>query len=150
VAGKQEKTAPSLESIKAKLRAAGLRGTSPRIAVLRWLETSSRPVSHPELAEYLAEEGFDRATIYRNLIDLTETGLVSRSDLGDHVWRFELRHEGAGLKNEHAHFTCTDCGTVECLPEVNVRITGSKQAPRAVTRPKTLEIQLRGVCDSCD
>ena len=96
-------TASSTESLRERLRAAGLRSTGARVAVLRVLEGAAAPMSHAEVHERVTGEGFDRATIYRNLIDLTDAGLVSRSDVGDHVWRFELRGERAAHAAAHAH-----------------------------------------------
>ena len=90
----------------------------------------------------------DRTTVYRNLVDLTEAGLVQRTDLGDHVWRFELkRGEGASIR--HPHFTCTDCGTVSCLPEVTLSVKKGKGVPRSLSKQRGVEIQLRGKCDAC-
>ena len=131
------------------IRDAGLRSTGPRIAVLERLRRVSTPVSHAEIVDDLAPQGFDRATIYRNLIDLTEAGLLSRTDLGDHVWRFEWRRDGADDVSEHPHFVCTDCGLVSCLPEDSVRIVASASAPRWVRR-EGLEVQLKGRCDRCE
>jgi Fur family ferric uptake transcriptional regulator len=130
------------------LRAAGLRRTSPRIAVLQRLEAATGPVSHGEIAEQLASSGYDRATVYRNLMDLVEVGLVTRADLGDHVWRFELVRQGAKAHAEHPHFLCTDCGDVACLPGDAVRIVSSRGVPRAVGR-HAVEVQVKGRCDSC-
>ncbi|HKA55477.1 MAG TPA: Fur family transcriptional regulator [Candidatus Binatia bacterium] len=139
----------SLAEIRAKIRAAGLRSTAPRVAVLQRLQKTSTPVSHADLFTELADQGFDRATIYRNLIDLTEAGLLSRTDVGDHVWRFELRREGQrGHKNEHPHFMCTDCGEVSCLPGVSVRISPAPGVPRALSA-KNVSVQLQGLCDRC-
>lgn len=140
---------PSLDELRSVIRKAGLRSTSPRIAVLRRLSVASTPISHGELVEVLASDGMDRTTIYRNLVDLTEVGLVSRTDLGDHVWRFELkRGTGNGDDARHPHFTCSDCGAVSCLPEVTLKVKQGKGVPRALTQQK-VEIQLRGQCDAC-
>jgi Fur family transcriptional regulator, ferric uptake regulator len=130
---------------KDRLRAAGLKWTGPRAAVLAVLEQATAPVSHAEVADLLAAEGFDRATVYRNLVDLTEAGLVARADLGDHVWRFELRSaddEGA----LHPHFTCTTCGTVACLPAGAVALSALKKAQ---TVGHVAEILLKGQCVAC-
>src|SRR5580700_10531724 len=43
----------------------------------------------------------NRDTVYRNLMELSESGLVSRLDLGDQVWRFELSEKGAGQARAH-------------------------------------------------
>lgn len=138
---------PSLDVLKATIRGAGLRSTAPRIAVLKRLMQATTPVSHGELVAQLADEGMDRTTVYRNLVDLTDAGLVRRTDLGDHVWRFELQR-GTGEALRHPHFTCTDCGTVACLPEVTVSVKQGQRVPRALQKQR-VEIQLRGKCDDC-
>jgi len=114
--------------------------------VLKFLESAPRPVSHPELVEALGDRGIDRVTLYRNLINLTDVGLVRRSDLGDHVWRFESTVTRRG-HSEHPHFTCIECGESSCLPDSSVRIAQGKGIPRSAKH--ALEIQLRGVCDRC-
>ena len=118
------------------LRSHGLRRTAARLRVLRWFQANPRPITHGELVRALEPEGFDYATVYRNLVDLAEAGILARIDLGDHVWRFEQ-------KTEHPHFICTDCGTVTCLPKGSVKLTLKKLARRPVT------VQLKGVCDEC-
>jgi Fur family ferric uptake transcriptional regulator len=141
---------PTALELRTTLRDAGLRSTAPRIAVLEYLHRAGAPASHGELHEKLAASGFDRATLYRNLMDLAEAGLVTRTDLGDHVWRFELRREGphGAHAAEHPHFVCTDCGGVSCLPGASVRISAPKGAPRALER-KAVKVQLSGLCDAC-
>lgn len=141
------KKAESVAERSRVLRDAGLRKTGPRLAVLGVLERAKAPLSHADVAEQLADDGFDRATVYRNLIALTEVGLVRRTDLGDHVWRFELVRADAPHETVHPHFVCTDCGTVSCLPDVTVRIDGSRNP--AVAK-KAVEVQLRGVCGDCE
>jgi Fur family ferric uptake transcriptional regulator len=140
--------------LRDRLRAAGLRATGPRVEVLKCLEASTTPLAHAEVFEQVASKGFDRATVYRNLTDLVEVGFVRRYDLGDHVWRFELLSEEGGKSGHgpdaHAHFVCSDCGTVECLPAATVALQGSRGAPKALKKAASLEIQIRGVCDRCD
>ena len=70
--------ASTLESLRDRLRQAGLRSTGARLAVLRVLERASSPMSHAEVHEQVVEDGFDRATIYRNLMDLTDAGMLAR------------------------------------------------------------------------
>jgi Fur family ferric uptake transcriptional regulator len=106
-------------------------------------------MSHAEIFVALDDKGFDRATVYRNLMDLTEVGLLSRTDVGDHVWRFELRRDGPhGHPNDHPHFVCTDCGDVTCLPDVRVRIAPARGMPSGLAA-KHVAIQVMGRCDRC-
>ena len=142
--------AVTTESLKSTIRGAGLRSTAPRLVVLRRLFEATTPISHSELFEGLCAEGLDRTTVYRNLLDLTEVGLLERTDLGDHVWRFELKRIRPGTGEPgHVHFFCTGCGIVSCLDEVEVKVKPGKGAPRAVTQQK-VEVQLRGLCDQCE
>jgi Fur family transcriptional regulator, ferric uptake regulator len=129
------------------LRGAGLRVTPSRIAVLRLLRASASPLSHADVADRLDDLGFDRATLYRNLLDLTEKGMARRTDVGDHVWRFEAIGTEADAR-EHPHFVCNQCGRVECLPDVTVTMPKGVRAPKAI-RQNEIEVQMKGVCDSC-
>lgn len=134
---------------KAMMRAAGLRATWPRVAVLKVLQDSKAPLSHAEVHERLGGKDFDKATVYRNLVDLAAVGILRRSDHGDHAWRFELKKTGSGEDElAHPHFVCTDCGTVACLDDVEVRVTNSRKVPKSVAS-KRVEIKLQGLCDSC-
>lgn len=135
-----------IEEIRQILREVGLRSTTARLTVMQVLRAADAPLTHAELADELVPQGFDKATIFRNLVDLTEKDLVTRTELGDHVWRFEIRdpkdpHEGA-----HPHFVCVDCGDVHCLHDVEFE---------ALTRRHTeglgrvTEILLKGHCSNC-
>jgi Fur family ferric uptake transcriptional regulator len=137
-----------VDTLRATLREAGLRATLSRLAVLRQLSASKTPMSHAEVVDRLAGSGFDRATLYRNLIDLAECGLARRTDVGDHVWRFELITGEGGHDQEHPHFVCSNCGNVQCLPVDSVSIHPVRGAPRALRR-KGLAIHVRGLCDNC-
>jgi len=141
-------TPTNREELRTRIRAAGLRSTSARMAVLERLEAATNPLSHAELAEELVPHGLDRATVYRNLIDMAEVGLISRSELGDHVWRFEIRREGHKHQSEHPHFVCVTCGEVSCLPNVNVDISPSPGSKKSVIGELT-EILFKGRCGRC-
>ena len=140
---------PSITEVRDLVRQAGLRSTAPRIAVYRYLYEAKSPVSHPEISEALADQGFDRATIYRNLIDLANAGILSRTDAGDHLWRFELRREDAHSQGEHPHFTCVGCGTISCLPGVQVEIKTDPQQKASAAIRQFDEVLLKGRCDNC-
>ena len=130
------------------LRSAGLRATAARLAVMKALLAAHAPRSHAEVCEDLADAGIDRVTIWRNLVDLTEAGLVRRSDHGDHLWRFELSGGEHPVDEVHPHFVCTACGTVACLPAGSVMVRAVKGAPKAI-RSGSVDVQVRGTCNSC-
>lgn len=145
---KKERIVRSIAELRALVRSTGLRSTGPRVAVLQRLQQAITPMSHAEIAEALEPAGLDRATLYRNLIDLTDVGLLSRTDHGDHVWRFELRDNAHGQAEQHPHFTCIDCGEVECLPDTSIEVSAPHRTPRAI-RNHHFEVQITGRCDRC-
>jgi Fur family ferric uptake transcriptional regulator len=121
----------------------GIRVTEQRMVILRELAKLRIPTSHPELTERLAGVDLDRATIYRNLLLLTEAGLLVKTQLGDNVWRFELPNMKSTEHGTHPHFVCNDCGDVACLPESAVALRGE------AVRNQVAEVQLRGRCVAC-
>lgn len=129
------------------LRRAGLRATTPRLAVLRELLRAPRPVSHAEIAQELHPQGFDRVTVFRNLQDLANAEVLSRVDVGDHTWRFELRL-AESRSAEHSHFVCDRCRSVSCLNDVKVRVSPPPGA-RRWTFAKVSAVVLTGRCASC-
>lgn len=138
-------TAKNLDELRTTLRERGMRATPSRLAVLDLLRTSVAPLSHGEVAERLSSQPWDRATIYRNLTDLAEAGLARRTDVGDHIWRFETARDDHDAA--HPHFVCTECGSVECLPDVELALKKPK-VPRAI-KQRLVEVHVRGRCDAC-
>ena len=111
-------------------------------------------MTHGELSEELVPRGFESSSIFRNLVDLTEAGLVSRTDLGDRTWRYHAAggEDLPGLESmdvRHPHFVCIECGGIQCLEAVEVTVKAPrKRAPKAVLRTN-VEINFRGYCDAC-
>jgi Fur family ferric uptake transcriptional regulator len=136
---------PNRDELRAAVRASGLRATPSRLAVLELLRASTGPMSHGEVADRLASQAWDRATLYRNLTDLAEVGLARRTDVGDHVWRFEAVTDDHDTR--HPHFMCTECGGIECLPDIELAVRRAR-APRAV-KQRQVEVHVRGICDAC-
>jgi Fur family ferric uptake transcriptional regulator len=133
--------------IRELMRDAGLRCTAARTGVMQQLRRAGTPITHAELAEELVPRGFDKATVFRNLIDLTEAGLVVRSELGDHVWRFEIRDRNDPDQGKHPHFVCVDCGSVTCLSDVEFNPATKKRASKI---GRITEILLKGHCKDCE
>lgn len=130
------------EELRQLLSSRGIRVTEQRLVILRELERLRAPISHGELTERLAGRSLDRATIYRNLLSLTEAGILVRTQLGDNVWRFEMPGAPSSGHRAHPHFVCTDCGDVSCLPEAAVKLS-------EVGAVEVDEVQLRGRCGEC-
>jgi len=134
------------DQLRTAIRAAGLRATLQRIAVLRIVNASDVPLSHGEISLRLVGVADDRSTVYRNLMDLARVGLLRRVAVGDRTWRFEPA-KSAPHARAHPHFICTSCGAVSCLPDLKVTIR-RVNAPRSIKLGE-FEVQVRGMCDVC-
>lgn len=130
------------------LRAVQLRCTAARIAVLQQLSGHGMPMSHGEVTDTLSQFGFDQSTIYRSLNELSDTGIISRLELGDQIRRFELRSGDSKSELEHPHFMCVDCGKVSCLSDFSVQVQPNKGTHRHAFGEIT-EILIRGHCATC-
>jgi len=137
---------PPIEAIKQEIREAGLRATPARISTLILLREATSPLTHAFVADHLAGRGIDKATAFRNLNDMTDAGLLRRTELGDHVWRFEAIAPGGHDQTAHPHFLCVDCGTVSCLEDVKLT-AGSQRQNESIG--VVTEILLRGHCNAC-
>jgi Fur family ferric uptake transcriptional regulator len=137
----------SVQQAREALRAASLRSTTSRVAVLQHLAASNKPLSHAEIADVLVPAGYDKSTLYRCLVELADAGLLARLDAGDHAWRFELKgSEDDEHGPEHPHFVCVDCGKVTCLADVDVKVSPvKKNSPMG----EVTEIFLKGHCKEC-
>jgi Fur family ferric uptake transcriptional regulator len=111
---------------------------------------AARPVSHSDVVKAFKDRGYDRATLFRNLKDLTEAGLLIRKDYGDHIWKFESPGVEASSDegHHHPHFICVACHDTLCLEELDL-----PKSPSEVYASKIGSIQdvvVRGVCSNCD
>lgn len=135
------------QQLRGELRAAGLRATASRVAVLRVLRGSGQPLSHGEVVRALSDGPWDRSSLYRNLIDLERVGLARRTQLGAPVWRFEDATTDHAVSS-HPHMVCAGCGKVVCLPDMVVEAPETAGFHKLVTEG-AVEVQLRGLCDGC-
>lgn len=142
----QKDHSPSIDQIRNLLSRAGLRTTPARVAVVRWLQKSKTPATHAEIAVDLVPMGMDKATVFRNLNDLADAGLVSRTELGDHVWRFELRDADHADRGQHPHFVCINCGSVTCLHDLDLPKAANKSLSKV---GMVTEVLIKGRCVTC-
>lgn len=144
---KRQANSQKVEVIRQLLRTAGLRVTPARIAVMQELQSATSPLTHAEVADKLMPLGFDKTTVFRNLTDLAEAQLISRTELGDHVWRFEISNPNDPGADRHPHFLCVDCGSVTCLGDMEFT-AGSRKRSTEIGR--ITEILIKGHCVTCE
>ncbi len=95
-----------------RLRAAGMRYSRSRYAVVQVLAAAGRPLTLPEILDGEPDAGrvLAQSSAYRNLGELVDAAVVRRVDSGDDHARFEL-HES--LTGHHHHLVCDACGRID-------------------------------------
>jgi Fe2+ or Zn2+ uptake regulation protein len=131
------------EAIKRSLEDSGLRCTPQRYGVMAFLMDHA---GHPTAAEiFEAVNRLDprssRATIYNNLRDLVQAGLVREVAVEGRAARFDAR----GMR--HHHFICDRCGNVEDMEWYDVPTPAAGSLGKRILRE--CELIVRGLCTKC-
>ncbi|MBV9036890.1 MAG: transcriptional repressor [Acidobacteriaceae bacterium] len=131
------------DAIKRALADSRLRSTPQRYAVMAFLMGQA---GHPTAAEiFKAVNHLDprssRATVYNNLRDLVQVGLVREVALEGRAARFDAK----GMR--HYHFICDHCGNVEDVDWYEVPRPAAALLGKRVLRE--CELIFRGLCGRC-
>lgn len=131
------------EAIRHRMDATGVRFTPQRYCVMAFLMDHN---GHPTAAEIFdgvnrLDPRSSRATVYRNLTDLVEAGLVREVAVEGRSARFDVK----GLR--HHHFICDRCGEVDDmewfdLPQPPAESIGKRKV-------RECELIYRGLCTRC-
>ncbi|MDT7777869.1 MAG: Fur family transcriptional regulator, peroxide stress response regulator [Acidobacteriota bacterium] len=130
--------------IEVRVRAAGLKLTPQRFAVLDYLlSTLEHPTAeqiHRDLNRRFPRAS--RATVYNTLIALCDAGLVHEIYMDEAVARYDANVE------PHHHFVCRVCGQLEDVPLSAVGRL-SRFDLQGGYRVENYEVVMRGVCATC-
>ncbi|MGP1561253.1 MAG: Fur family transcriptional regulator [Helicobacteraceae bacterium] len=80
------------------------------------------------------EPAVNRATVFRVLNQFCAAGLLNEISHTKRTRYFELP------RKNHAHFFCTRCNKIECVPVPDLSNLQSR---------RILEVSLRGICGAC-
>ena len=138
-------TAKLDDKARQMLRRAKLYCTEARIAILRALLETARPIRQDQITPQSARGTFNRVTVYRTLESLVEAGLVHRVFTQDRAWYFELA-DHCSEKQCHPHFTCTHCGVTHCLTDTSLPMAKISQKGFIIYRQ---QVRLEGLCPAC-
>ena len=133
------------EKARRMLSAASLYCTEGRIAIVKVLLETQRPVRQDEIADRLPGKPANKVTIYRTLDSLVSAGLVHRAFIQERAWHFELA-DHCSEQQCHPHFTCSNCGTTHCLTEFSVPMAPSSYKGFVIQHQ---QVRLEGLCPAC-
>ncbi|SFF61923.1 Fur family transcriptional regulator [Thermoflexibacter ruber] len=120
------------------------RNTTTKEAVLSVLTSKRRAMSQDAIMQQIGVNA-DRATIYRVLNRFCEDGLVHKiiAEDGKQYFAVCMKCDETKLADNHFHFRCTSCQTIECLPEaVHFSVPNGYNV-------ESVNCVLTGVCPQC-
>jgi len=128
------------------LKAAKLRQTHPRLAVLGALIATNTPISRQQIADTLGDNAPDKVTIYRALECFMDKGIVHQAFLKDRTAYFELGHNCSKTQC-HPHFTCTSCKKTVCIKDAKIPLAEISDQGFTIKHQK---VELEGLCPDCN
>lgn len=120
------------------------RNTPSKEAVLDLLISTGKAMSRDAIEQKIDVE-IDRATIYRVLNRFCEDGLVHKivAEDGKQYFAVCMKCDEKKLADNHFHFRCTSCQTIECLPEaVHFSVPNGYNV-------ESVNCVLTGICPQC-
>ena len=125
----------------------GLKLTTERQAVFDELFARHEHFEADEILVRLRGKGkkISRATIYRTLELLVDSGIVGRVRIGEIGYRYERLRAG----EHHDHLICNECGRVIEFREPRIESLQDEVYERYGFVPLSHSHQLRGVCKQC-
>ena len=120
--------------------------TRQRTEILRVIDEAQRPLSPQEILEAgrAAIPSLSIATIYRNLRDLQQDGMIQAVALPGDSPRYESRHAHA---HHHHHFQCSKCQRVFDIHGCPGGLEGMEVPEGFMVEHH--EVTLYGVCAEC-
>ena len=123
----------------------GQRYTKTRKNIFKALSNSKKPITAQEIFNSLKnnDEKINLASIYRNLVLMEKSDLISVILFGEGKKRFELKEENS----HHHHFFCENCGDIEDIKMNEDKILANIKKTKFLIKEHKLEFF--GLCPDC-
>jgi len=120
-----------------------LKRTSCREGIIEVVMTATQALSENEIRERLAGN-YDRTTFYRSFKTLEEHKIIHKIIVDNQLVKYALDNT-LTHKEEHAHFYCNECNSVQCMDNVPVQ---KYQLPDGYSDVET-DVLIKGMCANC-
>ncbi|MGP1450544.1 MAG: Fur family transcriptional regulator [Wolinella sp.] len=137
----------SNETITALFKAKGIRSSEAKLRIIQIFMDTSSLLSANNLHKILSQESaIDLATIYRNLNQFKECGILREVLANTGESHFELALNGRAV---HPHFWCVRCKKPQCLAPLSLEETLGFASFAGKNRLHSITISMEGVCEEC-
>jgi Fur family ferric uptake transcriptional regulator len=130
------------QDIEAMLKDAGFNITAAKKKILTLIAHAKGPLSSADIAKKACE--FNESTIFRNLNQLSTSGLIVHIDLGEGFKRFELSPKD----HHHHHIKCTICDKIEIIDTCDLS-SFIKAFKKLGYKNISHKLEFFGECSSC-
>jgi len=96
------------------LKSEGLSVTKTKKDLIKIFLDTKKPLSYIELSEKIPT--VNESTIFRNLKQLAEIGILSEINLDEGFKRYDLKPKG----HHHHYVKCTECGKIDYITKCNL------------------------------
>jgi Fur family ferric uptake transcriptional regulator len=129
------------------LRGRGQRVTGERLALFDEIFSQHGHIDAEALLGAMRVRGLkiSRATVYRNLDLLVESGLARKQRLGSRGFLYEHVHDG----QQHDHLVCTSCGRVVEFVSPGIAALQAEICRAHGFVPMRHTLQISGLCKLC-
>lgn len=120
-----------------------LKRTSCREGIIKVIMTANYALSENEIRERLVGN-YDRTTFFRSFKTLEENKIIHKIVVDNQLVKYALDNS-VTLKNEHVHFYCNECNSVQCLESVPIE---KPLLPIGYIGIEA-EMIIKGICNVC-
>ncbi|MSQ06951.1 MAG: transcriptional repressor [Dehalococcoidia bacterium] len=138
----RKRSNPLADQLLETLEDRGYRDTMPRRTVVQAIASTERHFTAEELREQLP--GVGRATVFRALKLLVESGMVCRVLLEDGNLHYQVSHRG-----HHHHLLCVQCGASQDLVGCDIESPLQQVAALHNFQVSGHWLEVYGRCQSC-
>jgi len=126
----------------------GLRKTAQREAIITAAFSTSRHYTAEDLIAMAQkiEPTVSRATVYRTLPLLVESGFLKEIDLGKGLKTYDPNFAS---RPRHNHIICADCQKVVEFEDAHIDVLGDCIAKRLGFSPIATTLRIEAICDPC-
>lgn len=137
----------AIEKFREYLRSRNLPVTEQRARVAQVLFSTHKHVSVEEILDRLEADGvlIGKATVYRTLDLLMESGLVREHDFGEGFKRYEYLAGPA----DHEHLICESCGKLIEFTSAEIDELQRELARAHNFKPRYHRLEVYGLCEDC-
>lgn len=135
-----------MQVYKEVIRSKGLKATPARVAVLRILEDSSKPLDISTIIKMVSEDNVfaDQATIYRIIENFLQKDLARRLQFHENKFFYEAN------RIEHHHAICESCGKIEDVSNCSIGRVEREIEKKSGFTVKTHSLEFFGICNNCN